>query len=167
MSGPAASAVGQAGPGGFLEAFAGVFQVAYVTHDRAAAEAALSTRLGLTGWTELDVVPGGAKLAVAFARAGRIQVELMQPLGGDDAIFTDLLPARGLVRVHHLGVRVEDMDLAIEHAAQAGYETAKAGAIEGQLRFAFVDTRPDLGHFIELAEFTPAGWEFVAGILAS
>jgi hypothetical protein len=165
MAGGAAAAVGRPGPGGFLEAFAGVFQIAYVTHDRAAAQAALGERLGLTGWTDLDVVPAGAELAVAFARAGRIQIELIQPLGGDATIFTDLLPARGLVAVHHLGVRVDDMDLALAHASEAGYETPKQGAIEGQLRFAFVDTRPDLGHFIELAEFTTPGWEFVAGIL--
>jgi hypothetical protein len=165
MPGGVAPAVGRPGPGGFLEAFVGVFQIAYVTHDRAAAQAALGERLGLSAWTDLDVVPAGAELAVAFARAGRIQIELIQPLGGDATIFSDLLPTRGLVAVHHLGVRVEDIDLALTHAAEAGFQTPKQGAIEGQLRFAFVDTRADLGHFIELAEFTASGWEFVTGIL--
>jgi hypothetical protein len=153
-------------PGGFLEAYAGVFQVAYVTHDRAAAERELGARLGLIGWTDLDVDVGGAELAVAFARAGRIQVELIQPIAGETEIFTDLLPAHGLVKLHHLGVRVEDIELAVGHAAAAGYVCRRRGEIEGQLRFAFVDTTPDLGHYTELAQFTADGWKFVSAILA-
>ena len=152
-------------PAGFPEAYAGVFQVAYVTHDRAAAERELGARLGLTGWTDLDVDLGGAELAVAFARAGRIQIELIQPIAGETEIFAELLPAHGLVKVHHLGVRVEDIELALGHADAAGYACRRRGEMEGQLQFAFVDTTADLGHYTELAQFTAAGWEFAAAIL--
>jgi hypothetical protein len=157
--------VSQHAAGGFLEAFAGVFQVAYVTHDRAAAESHFAERFGISRWTNLDVDVGGTELAVAFARAGTIQVELIEPIAGATEMFSSLLPASGVVKVHHLGVRVEDVDLALDHAHTAGYECRRSGQIEGQLRFAFVDTTSDLGHYIELAEFTPAGWEFVATIL--
>ena len=149
----------------FAEAFGDVFQVAYVTHDRGAAEGDLEARLGISDWTDLEVEPAGASLAVAFARAGRIQVELIQPLGGRDRIFSELLPSTGAVRMHHLGVRVEDMDEALEHADAAGFRAPHVGEIEGQLKFAFVDTTAELGHYLELAQFTPAGWDFVAGIL--
>jgi hypothetical protein len=142
--------VGEAAPGGFLEAFAGVFQVAYVTHDREVAERELTVRL---------------ELAVAFARAGRVEIELIQPIAGETAIFIERLPARGLVAVHHLGVRVEDIALALEHSGAAGYRCCLSGQIEGHLRYAFVDTTGDLGHYTELAQFTAAGWDFVAGIL--
>jgi len=157
--------VSEESPAGFIEAFAATFQVAYVTRDRSGAQRELSTRLGLGGWTELDVEVAGAELAVAFARAGRVVIELVQPLGGDAELFTGLLPAEGLVKLHHLGVRVDDIDLALEHADSAGYACASAGELAGQLRFAFVDTTGDLGHYIELAQFTPVGWEFIAGIL--
>ena len=152
---------------GCVEAFAGVFQVAYVTRDRSGAERELSTRLGLGGLTELDVEVAGAELAVAFARAGRVVIELVQPLGGEAELFTGMLPAKGLVKLHHLGVRVEDIDLALGHAESAGYACASVGELAGQLRFAFVDTTGDLGHYVELAQFTSAGWEFIAGILQS
>jgi hypothetical protein len=150
--------VSPAGPVGFVEAFDGVFQVAYVTHDRGEAEREFVTRFGVRGWTELDVDVFGAQLAVAFARAGRVQIELIQPVAGDTALFSELLPQSGLVKVHHLGVRVDDIELALVHADAAGYACRRSGGIEGQLRFAFVDTTSDLGHYIELAQFTPAGW---------
>lgn len=151
----------------FVEAFAGVFQIAYVTHDRAAAERELSARLGVSRWTELEVEVAAAQLAVAFAPGGRTVIELIEPRGGDVALFASLLPLSGVVRLHHLGVRVADRDAALEHAEEAGYTAAAIGELPGQLRFAFVDTTDDLGHYIEVAEFAPPEWEFMSGMLSA
>jgi hypothetical protein len=151
----------------FVEAFAGVFQIAYVTHDRAVAERELSARLGVSGWSELEVEVAAAQLAVAFAPAGRTVIELIEPRGGDVELFAGMLPTRGVLRLHHLGVRVADRDLALEHAREAGYTAARIGELSGHLRFAFVDTTDDLGHYIELAEFAHDGWDFMSGMLAA
>jgi hypothetical protein len=149
------------------------FQVCYVVADRDAGVRALGEHLGLGGWVEfearldVDAAHGSstADVAVAFARWGRMVVEVVEPLGGEVGMFTDVVAADGSPRVHHLGVRVEDLATAREQASRWGAECVLSGHVEGQVEFAFMDARPQLGHHIELVQFTAQGWSLIAGIL--
>lgn len=150
------------------------FQLAYLSADRGEGTAALSDSLGLSGWIEFEAEleidaehgGGGAAVAVAFARWGRVVVEVLEPVGGSVEIFRERLAADGGPVMHHVGVRVADLGAARARAAAAGAPCVLSGRFEDQLRFAFIDATASTGHHLELVEFSPAGWELMAGILA-
>jgi hypothetical protein len=151
------------------------FQICYVAADRATATDLLGRSLGLGDWiefeAEIEIDPEhgaeGATVAVAFARWGRIVVEVLQPLGGSTDIFSRELASGAGLRIHHVGVRVADLSAARRQSEDAGAPCVLSGGLAEQLRYAFVDARPLLGHHLELVEFAPSGWELMAGILGS
>jgi hypothetical protein len=150
------------------------FQLAYLSPDRANGTAVLGHTLGLSEWIEfeaeleVDAEHGGgsAAVAVAFARWGRFVVEVLEPVGGSVEIFRERLAPDGGLRLHHVGVRVADLRAARDQAATAGARCVLSGHFEDQLRFAFVDATAQVGHHLELVEFSDDGWELMAAILA-
>ena len=116
----------------------GVFQVAYVVHDIQAAQRFFNETLGGPRFFVIENIafkeytyrgqPAECLQHVAFGYAGTMQIELMQPLSGENTV-TEFLRQRGQ-GVHHLGIQVADLDRAT--------------------RFAFFDTRAAIGTYLEL-----------------
>jgi hypothetical protein len=133
----------------------GLFQQAFVVADLDAAMTATRATLGASEFVTLPptLLPYRYRgrevecsLAIGFARSGDVQVELIQPVAGE-GIHAEFLAARG-PGAHHLGFLVDDLDAEL---AAAAFPEVMAGAF-GALRFAYLDTTPELGLLVELVE---------------
>jgi hypothetical protein len=96
-----------------------------------------------------------AHFALAFKDA--TQFEIIQPLGGDSAFYSECLPADGFaVRLHHLGQYCP---------TPAEYEAARAAVVRWPIvidhaifdgRYCYVDARGETGLYREFYSFPPA-----------
>jgi Glyoxalase/Bleomycin resistance protein/Dioxygenase superfamily len=96
-----------------------------------------------------DVVCRGqrveCKANVAIGYSGQMQIEVVEPLGGAD-IYAEFMESN-LAGLHHIGVKVPDLDQQLMVLEERGTTIIEAGDIgdERALRFAFADTRKSLG----------------------
>jgi catechol 2,3-dioxygenase-like lactoylglutathione lyase family enzyme len=103
-------------------------------------------------WAELRGEPGQFEMELAMSGAGP-QVELIQPLTGP-SVYHEYTET-GRWGLHHLGVFVDDLDVAIATMAEAGYavtQTARGYGLNGDGAFAYFDTEKDLQLIIEAIE---------------
>jgi hypothetical protein len=136
----------------------GLFQQAYVVADLAGAEHAMRSSLGCSAFAELPATDleyqlrgntVSSALALAFARSGNTQIELIHPVRGE-GLHVEFLAANG-PGLHHLGFLVDDLDAVIEVGEAAGFANLM-GAQFGSLRFCYLDTWDALGVYTELVE---------------
>lgn len=136
----------------------GLFQQAFVVDDLDAARDAMTRTLGCEVWASLPATSlhyryrgrdVECSLALAFARSGNVQIELLQPVAGE-GVHVEFLEQHG-PGSHHLGFLVGDLDAERRVAASAGIDEAMAGEF-GSLRFAYLDTFDALGVYLELVE---------------
>lgn len=87
-----------------------------------------------------------AKTRLAFTNIGRLQIELIQPAEGR-TFYDDFLEKHG-EGIHHLGVRVDDVDAAAAALAEKGVKVlfGRRG------RFAYMDTGNPGGVMYELIQ---------------
>ena len=131
-----------------------LFQNAWVVDDLGAAKAAMGAALGCGEFVEFEMDPEwdvagmtvASPMACAFARSGNLQIELMEPRGTEGVVAGFL--ARFGPGPHHLGIRVDGLDAAVE---AAGVPVAMRADF-GSLRLAFLDTVDALGLYLELLE---------------
>jgi methylmalonyl-CoA/ethylmalonyl-CoA epimerase len=99
--------------------------------------------------TAREVVPSEG-CEVAFLGSGESHVELLRPLAPDSAVGRHL-ERRG-PGIHHLAVRVADIDAALEAARARGLEVLGGGARPGAqgARVAFLHPRGAGGVLLEL-----------------
>lgn len=155
-----------------LSPFAGFLQIAYVCTDLTQAIAHFSQKEKVSKWVELrelpiEVQPGKqAILNVGLAFVGATQIELIQPVGGHDAIYRDALPAQGFaLRFHHLAQLIESEEAferqRSELAAQ-GTAIPVDGQSPGMARYFYTDRRATLGHYMEHIWYSPTGLAHMA-----
>lgn len=98
-------------------------------------------------------IDGGFDAAVAYS-AG-IQIELIQPTGSAETLYTEHLRDCG-EGLHHLGFCVSDLDRRVTKARAAGIEVLQSGEVSsGGLavtRYAYLDTAAIGGIIVELIE---------------
>jgi len=95
--------------------------------------------------------PAQYRYRAAFTMVGPMQLELMQPVEGDNT-FSDFLKEHG-EGVHHLGhVRVDDIDEAIRAWESEGFACPESGHFPDGGGFAYMDTVKALGVMIELLQ---------------
>ncbi len=92
--------------------------------------------------------PVEARASLAFAFSGNTLIELIQPLAGDQRIYATRGP-------HHIGMLVDDLDLAIAGYVDAGAPLAFRAAFAFGGGCAFIDTRAQLGLYTELVVRLP------------
>lgn len=148
--------------------FSNFCQNAYVTTDFDQALAHFRERYGIPRFFELrdgemETAPGRyAGVHVGFAWVGRLQIELIQPLGGFDAIYREGLPEDGAfaMRFHHTCQLVEseaEYETLLLDIEQRGLAIAAQGQHGGHVRYLYIDARAELGHYLEHTYYTPAG----------
>lgn len=87
---------------------------------------------------------------VALATVGPIQLELLQPVEGDN-IYSDFLEEHG-EGLHHLGhVKVDNLDEAVHSLEKEGFACLQSGRYQGG-GYAYVDMVEPLGYIIELVQ---------------
>jgi methylmalonyl-CoA/ethylmalonyl-CoA epimerase len=136
----------------------GLFQVAYVVRDIQEAQGFFSRTLSGPRFFVIENItfkeymyrgrPGEAQQHTAFGYAGTMQIELIQPLAGENTA-SEFLRQQGQ-GVHHLGIQVEDFDRAVREMIEQGYMPVESGIAGQGTRFAMFDTRAAIGSYIEL-----------------
>jgi methylmalonyl-CoA/ethylmalonyl-CoA epimerase len=97
--------------------------------------------------------PGEYRMRIALSYVGPLRIELIEMLEGD-TIYADFVAEHGY-GLHHLGVLVEDMEVAIAQANAAGFEVIQDGAgfgLDGDGHYAYLDTEREIGTTIELIQ---------------
>jgi len=91
--------------------------------------------------------PIGTKIKAGFAQSGPLEIELIQPVEGEN-IYTEFLATKG-EGLHHLQFQVEDMDAMLAEFAKDGIEPIFHHNIQG-FAFAYLNTDKVGGVIIEL-----------------
>lgn len=142
----------------------GLFQICYVTKDLDAGMRRLTASYGIDRFRikrDVESMPGMPKMSMhqAHVFVGAVQIELIQPAGGDDALYREVCAADGAaIRHHHFGLWVDD---AAEYAdlpatlAQLGISMAFNASIPDIGGAIYADTRAELGHYLEYVHLAP------------
>ena len=142
----------------------GLFQIGYVTRDLDAGVRQLATVHGIERFRikrDVPSMPGMPKMLMHQAHAfiGAVQIELIQPAGGDDALYRDFCAAdTSAIRHHHFGMWVDDaaeyrgLRAALEEQNIPIVFEASIPNIGGAI---YADTRATLGHYLEYVHLKP------------
>jgi hypothetical protein len=98
--------------------------------------------------------PSNVDFSMAVAQAGPVQIELIQQHDDAPSCYRDLVPA-GREGFHHVAMITPDFDAEVARYVAQGFEVASSGLF-GDVRFAYVDTSPAVGHMVELLEDKPS-----------
>ena len=143
-------------------------QIAWVTLDLDATEAALTGLLGVRKWVRIPDVhfapdtcsylgkPADFVASISLSYLGDMQLELISPVRGE-SIYSDFLRDRG-PGLHHICMDAESpdgFDTALAEAADRGAAVVQQGVMPGGIQFAYVSA-PQAGlPFIEIAYISP------------
>jgi catechol-2,3-dioxygenase len=160
---------------------ANVWQLGYVTTDLEQATRFMAERFGLEHCRRLpsdtatflagdQPVPWEVKVAMG-ARGGLI-VELIEPVAGEIDFYTEVLPGGSefAVRLHHVATYTATGDeewARIEALlAKAGLEVDYTVLIPDRVRAGYVDTRAELGHWLEICQLQREDIEFFTALVS-
>ena len=93
--------------------------------------------------------PARFKIKIGLAKAGPIQVELMQPLFGP-TIYDEYAERKGY-GLHHVAIRAENMGQSINDMMSRGFDVIQSGNRPG-VKWAYLDTEKETGLIFELVE---------------
>ena len=106
--------------------------------------------------------PGELTMETAIAFSGDVQIELIVPLGDAPNAYRDVYKT-GESGFHHQCFWSDDLDADLAHYASAGAPAVNVGQMRGGPRFAYVDTREQMGCMTELLEPQPHVVELFRG----
>lgn len=124
---------------------------------------------GINHWYQAQIInqtifyrdePINLELDLVVGYSGKVQFELIQVLGGDQNIYTDLIQKQqeGL---HHVGYVVSDIEAGSEAFRACGFSPLQQGTLETKgralTRFVYFDTFDTYGYYIELIQTTLFG----------
>lgn len=93
------------------------------------------------------------KMRIALSQIGPLRIELIEAEAGD-SIYQDFIKEHGY-GVHHFGVLVEDMPIALAQTRSAGIEIIQDGSgfgLDGDGHYAYLATEEPLGVTFELIQ---------------
>ena len=93
--------------------------------------------------------PARFKMRIGLAKAGPIQVELMQPLSGE-TIYDEYAKRKGY-GLHHVAIGTENMEQSINDMKARGFNVIQSGNRPG-VKWAYLDTEKETGVIFELVE---------------
>lgn len=135
-------------------------QIAWVTRDLEATEAALTALLGARKWVRMPGVhfgpdtcshrgrPADYRADISLSYAGDTQLEVIAPTGGT-SIYTEFLAESG-PGLHHICLETADFDTALEQAA-ATAEVVARGEMPGGMKFAYLSAVDAGVPYLEIA----------------
>ncbi len=85
----------------------------------------------------------------AYGQWGNVMLELVQQDSLGPSPFRDLYD-EGFFGLHHVAMMVPSMQQAYQHFQEQQLEIATRAKTSSGVEFAFVDTLPSLGHFLEI-----------------
>ena len=140
-----------------------IVQVAYAVEDVRRAARRFADRLGagpffvrrhdLPRFVEHDGRPAAFDHSSAYGQWGAVQVELVEIHGAAPASLAAIVQrSSGL---HHVATFVASIDAEQDRLAAVGWPAVMTAETAGGLRYAFHDSRADLGHLLEVYEPSP------------
>jgi methylmalonyl-CoA/ethylmalonyl-CoA epimerase len=93
--------------------------------------------------------PSDARAKLAFFSVGQVQIELIEPLGGEST-WQEVLDRKG-EGVHHIAFWVEGMQKSVDFLKTKGIPMVQRGDM-GEGQYAYFDSEPQLGVMMELLE---------------
>lgn len=152
--------------------YKGFLQVAYVTTDFDRGLAEFGERCGVPRWLELrglEIQTGegrSCRAHVALSYVGSMQLELIQALGGDDAVYRHGLPSQGYgLRFNHMAQLIEteqEFELLQDRVRSSGIPLVMHGSAPGgTTRYFYTDFRDTLGHYLEHVWYSQEGQAFL------
>lgn len=135
--------------------FPPVHQLGYVVSDIEKTRQYYASKLGIEFSETMEVNMDGAylrgkpvntRIKVAFAKSGDLELELIQPVEGENP-YTEFLARRG-DGIHHLAFQLDDMDAGKAELARMGIEPLFHQDM-GFMEFAYFDTSEPGGVMIE------------------
>lgn len=154
-------------------------QVAYVTNDLDRALAVFRDEYDVPAFHVFgNDAPGlvqsdGARLKIALAKVGDVEIELIEPIGDSAPLFSAVLPSDGsfAIRFHHVAYRIDgtvaDFDAHMASIDQSRHPVIWSGALGDIMRFAYTDERTLLGHYVEHVWMHPDMLAAMAGAVPS
>lgn len=156
-------------------------QMAYITNDFDAALRLFADRHGVAKFLELrdfamETMPGrDAKVDIGLAWAGGVQIEIIRPISGADAVYRAILsdPADGggadfELRFHHEAQKLPSLDALEAVRAEAetrGFPIVIDGRNDAGVTYFYADCRETIGHHVEYIYYPEDAWAQVdAGI---
>src|SRR6478672_2512763 len=154
---------------------ANVWQLGYVTTDLDRGIEFMADRFGLTDCRRLpsDTAtflvgdqPAEWEVKVAMGARGGLIVELIEPVAGEIDFYTEVLPTNGefAVRLHHVATYTEpgepEWDRIRALLAKSSLTVDYTVLIPGRVRAGYVDTRVELGHWLEICQLQREDIEF-------
>ncbi len=94
-------------------------------------------------------LPSDARAKLAFFQLGPVQLELIEPMGGEST-WQDVLDRKG-EGFHHIAFWVEDMQKRVDYLKEHGIPMVQRGDM-GEGQFAYFDAEKPLGLVLELLE---------------
>jgi len=92
---------------------------------------------------------GKFKIKIGLARAGPVQIELMQPLYGE-TIYDEFTQRKGY-GLHHLGIKTDNMEQSVKEMHEKGFRVIQSGNRPG-VKWAYLSTENEVGVVFELIE---------------
>ncbi len=92
---------------------------------------------------------GRFKIRLALAKAGPIQIELMQPLHGET--ICDEFAKRKGYGLHHLGIKTDNMEQSVKEMRKRGFQVIQSGNRPG-VKWAYLSTEDQTDVIFELIE---------------
>lgn len=144
-----------------------VQQIGYATTDCKEAVKRYGEHYGVVNFLLLPntvsiIAPGHtATLNVAMAFVNGTMIELIEPAGGADAIYREVLPAGGFaVRHHHLGyamISEAEWEAKQQEIERQRIAVVLNGESPGVVRYQYIDLRADIGHYVEYLYYLGEG----------
>jgi len=92
---------------------------------------------------------GKFKIRIALAKAGPIQIELMQPLHGE-TIYDEFAQRKGH-GLHHLGIKTDNIEQSVKEMQEKGFQVIQSGNRPG-VKWSYLSTEDQTDVIFELLE---------------
>ena len=141
-------------------------QIAYVTNDMDKALELFARDFGVSRFYPLvtgdePVPPGGIRLKAALANVNGTEIELIQPMGEGENLFSNALPKdrRFALVLHHICIRItggiENWERHRASIDEVTHPIAMESAYGDFLRILYTDERDRHGHYLEHMWMSP------------
>lgn len=132
------------------------FHKGYVTRDLGRAMESLTNLYGIR-WEILDTSSGAMAMKLALGWHDNLEIELIEPLSGQVDFYREMLAEDHTPRLHHTGILVDDWESLESDIAARGLPVVTGGDL-GEIKFAYVDMRAALGHYVEYMWMSEPMW---------
>lgn len=135
-----------------------LIHAAYVTHDIEAGKRRLGALFGVTEFKEYPEIPvkvpgGVAMIGFALANSNGTNLEVIRPIGGEDHVYRQALPADPAdIAFHHFATGIEseaEWKMVKDAADRHGFDVPVYSGEDATPPYIYLDTRKQLGHMLE------------------